>query len=153
MRSITSAVSRVYSDAAKAADTVDDVSDAAKAADTVDDVGDAAKAADTVDDVSDAAKAADSMADSIDDLLSDKTFTNDTGKVQNYTSNTLGDAAAQADFDSLDLSNVRTYKNGAIVGDLPDGRVANLHPSSSMGGTPTLEIYDPISGNSIKIRY
>jgi hypothetical protein len=87
------------------------------------------------------------------DILSNKTLTNQTGKVNNYVSGSQGNAAAQADFNALNPSNVRTYPNGTIVGDLPNGRTVNLHPSSSLGGTPTVEIFDPATGLRTKIRY
>jgi len=86
-------------------------------------------------------------------LMSDKTLTNQTGKVDNYVSSTKGNVAAQSDFDSMNPSNVRTYPNGTVVGDLPDGTTINLHPSTSLKGVISLEIYDPVSGHSIKIRY
>ena len=53
----------------------------------------------------------------------------------------------------LSNKNIRTYSNGTIVGDLPDGRTINIHPSTTLGGTPSVEIYDPVIGKSIKIRY
>ena len=61
-----------------------------------------------------------------------------------------GNAAAQADFNALRPQNVRTYPSGTTVGNLPNGHVANLHPSKSLGGVPTLEIYDPVTRTSIK---
>lgn len=64
-----------------------------------------------------------------------------------------GDAAAKAYFDMMNPTNVRTYPIGTIVGDLPDGRTINIHPSTTLNGTPSLEIYDPVTGTSIKIRY
>lgn len=87
------------------------------------------------------------------DILSDKTLTNQTGKVDNYVSSAKGDAAAKADFDAMNPTNVRIYSNGTTVGDLPDGRIINIHPSTTLNGTPSLEIYDPATGTSIKIRY
>jgi hypothetical protein len=50
-------------------------------------------------------------------------------------------------------SSLRTYSNGTLVGDLVDGRIINIHPSTSLGGMPSLEIYNPLTGDSIKIRY
>lgn len=85
--------------------------------------------------------------------MSNKTLTNQTGKVDNYVSSVKGDVTAKADFNSLNPTNVRTYPNGTVVGNLPDGRTVNLHPSSTLGGTPTVEIYDPSTGMSTKIRY
>lgn len=87
------------------------------------------------------------------DILSNKTLTNQTGKVDNYVSSVKGNVAAEADFNALNPTNVRTYPNGTVVGDLPDGRTVNLHPSSTLGGTPTVEIYDPSTGMSTKVRY
>jgi|GEM_PF-2573107 len=87
------------------------------------------------------------------DILSNKSLTNRTGKVDNYVSEVKGYDAALKDFNSLQPNNVRTYSNGTIVGDLPDGRTINLHPSTSLNGTPTVEIRDPSIGRSIKIRY
>jgi len=87
------------------------------------------------------------------DILSGKTLTNQTGKVNNYVSEVKGNAAAQADFYAKNPSNVRTYSNGTVVGDLPDGTTINMHPSTSLGGTPTVEIYNPNTGISTKIRY
>jgi len=87
------------------------------------------------------------------DILSNKALTNQTGKVNNYISGVKGDVAAHSDFNAMNPNNIRTYPNGTIVGDLTDGTTANLHPSSSLGGTPTVEIYDPITGISTKIRY
>jgi len=86
------------------------------------------------------------------DILSNKTLTNQTGKVNNYESATKGFDAAKADFDALKPSNVRTYPNGTTVGELPNGTTVNVRPSSS-GGHPTVEIYNPATGTSMKIRY
>ena len=89
----------------------------------------------------------------LDDVLSSKTLTNQTKKVDNYVSSIKGNAAAKADFDAMNPTNIRTYANGTIAGDLPDGRTINIHPSTTLGGTPSVEIYDPVTGKSIKIRY
>ncbi|MFT4143588.1 MAG: S8 family serine peptidase [Mobilitalea sp.] len=86
------------------------------------------------------------------DILSDKKLTNQTGKVNNYESATKGFDAAKTDFNSLKPSDVKTYPNGTIVGKLPDGTTINVRPSSS-GGYPTVEIYNPTTGTSTKIRY
>ena len=53
----------------------------------------------------------------------------------------------------LNPYDVKTYSNGAIVGYLSDGRTVNIHPGTSVGKAPTLEIYDSISRESIKFRY
>jgi len=86
--------------------------------------------------------------------MSNKTLTNQTNTgVSNYVSPIRGNAAAQADFSALKPTNVRTYPNGTTVGTLPNGSTVNLHPSKSLGGVPTLEIFDPIARIRIKIRY
>ncbi len=90
---------------------------------------------------------------SLEDVLSNKILTNKTKKVDNYVSSIKGNAAAKADFDAMAPTNIRTYSNGIIAGDLPDGRTINIHPSTTLGGTPSLEIYDPVTKKSIKIRY
>ena len=56
-------------------------------------------------------------------------------------------------FNALKPSNVRTYSNGTTVGDLPNGQTVNIHVSSTLNGTPSLEIYDSQTNTSIKIRY
>ena len=89
----------------------------------------------------------------LDDILSNKTLTNQTGKVDNYVSIIKGEAAARDDFNAMNPTNVRTYPNGTIVGDLPDGCIINIHPSTTLSGAPSLEIYNPVTGTSIKIRY
>lgn len=89
----------------------------------------------------------------LDDVLSDKTLTNQTKKVDNYVSSMKGNTAAKADFDAMNPTNIRTYSNGTIAGDLPDGRTINIHPSTTLNGTPSVEVYDPATGKSIKIRY
>ena len=87
-------------------------------------------------------------------IFTNKTFTNKTGTgVWNYESATKGFNAAKADFDMLNPYDVKTYSNGAIVGYLSDGRTVNIHPGTSVGKAPTLEIYDSISRESIKFRY
>ena len=93
------------------------------------------------------------VVEKLDDILSNKTLTNQTKKVDNYVSSIKGDAAAKVDFDAMDPTNIRMYSNGTIAGDLPDGRTINIHPSTTLGGTPSVEIYDPVTGKSIKIRY
>lgn len=50
-------------------------------------------------------------------------------------------------------SNVRTYLNGTTVGEMSDGRIISIHPSTTLNGAPSLEIYDPVIGTSIKICY
>ena len=69
---------------------------------------------------------------------------------------TGSEAAALADFNSLNLSNVKIIvtKSGTTrVGTLPDGTIINIHTSTTPGktqGLPTLEIRGP---EVIKIRY
>jgi hypothetical protein len=60
--------------------------------------------------------------------------------------------AAEADFNTLKLKNITTYSNGTRVGYLPDGTTVNLHIGTSTGG-PTVEFYNPDTGEKIKIRY
>lgn len=61
---------------------------------------------------------------------------------------------AQNDFNSLAPTNVRPAPNNPAVqlGTLPDGRTVTVRPTSS-DGRPTLEIYNPANGRSIKFRY
>ena len=87
------------------------------------------------------------------DILSNKTFTNTTGKVNNYTSPTQGMDAAMQDFYALNPSNVRIAPNGTVLGDLANGTTINIHPGTSVGGAPTLEIFDTLIKMKIKIRY
>jgi len=100
--------------------------------------------------------ARDAQRHSVDRMLQNKTYTNQTsGGVQNYVSPTRGSDAARADFNALRPSNVRVPQrgDGRLVGDLPDGRTVNIHPSTSSGGVPTVEVYNPNTGIRIKIRY
>lgn len=85
--------------------------------------------------------------------MKNKEYTNSTGKVDNYESPVKGNDAAMKDFEGMNPNNVRTYPNGTTAGDLPDGNTINVHPSTSSGGVPTVEIYNPTTGRSIKIRY
>ena len=73
--------------------------------------------------------------------------------MDNYVSTIKGNEAAKADFDAMNPKNIRWYSNGTIAGDLSDGRTINIHPSTTLGGTPSVEIYDPATGKSIKILY
>jgi RHS repeat-associated protein len=118
------------------------IDDAANAADDI-----ARMARESVDDI------IEGTSKTANDILSNKTLTNQTGKVDNYVSDVKGYDAALKDFNALKPNNVKIYSNGTIVGDLPDGRTINLHPSTSLKGTPTVEIRDPSIGRSIKIRY
>ena len=86
-----------------------------------------------------------------EDILSNKTYTRSTGKMDNFESATKGKTAAEADFYAKKPTNIRS-DGKAIYGDLPDGSVVNLHIGSSTNG-PTVEIYNPATGRSIKIRY
>jgi hypothetical protein len=65
---------------------------------------------------------------------------------------------ALKDFNSMDLDNARSYlptdrqQYVTTVGELSDGRVVNVRPTSSTG-SPTLEISGAAQERSIKIRY
>ena len=89
----------------------------------------------------------------VSDLLSNKTFTNNTGRVQNFVSSVKGDLAVKVDFASLHPANVRTYNGWTIVGELSTGETVNIHASTSMNGVPTLEIRGFILDHNVKIRY
>ena len=90
----------------------------------------------------------------VDDILAGAVHTNTTRSgVQNWVSSTRGMDAARTHFDALNPTNVRTMSNGTIVGNLADGRAVNIHPGSSVGGAPTLEIFNRSTGVRIKIRY
>ncbi|MBK0084489.1 hypothetical protein IAE51_11365 [Lactococcus sp. S64] len=87
-------------------------------------------------------------------VLKSKVFTNPKGSLYNFNSTVRGVEAAKKDFDSLNLLNVRTYPNGTIVGELPNGDIVNLHPGSSVGGAPSLEIQSSVDKSiNIKVRY
>jgi hypothetical protein len=86
-------------------------------------------------------------------ILTNKTFTNQTGRVDNYTSPITGYPAARSDFDSLPLGNVRTYSNGTTVGDLSGNVSVNVREFSKDSGPPTLQFYDHTNQQSVKIRY
>ena len=86
-------------------------------------------------------------------ILNNKTLTNQTSKVNNYTSSKTGLDCALEEFYKMNPSNIRAYPNGTLVGELPDGRTINLHASSTLNGVPTVEIYNSQTGNCIKIRY
>ncbi len=86
-------------------------------------------------------------------LLKDKELTDIKLETKNYVSSSRGYEQAKSDFDNLNLKNIKQYNNGTIVGYLSDGKIVNLHASTSLKGTPTIEIYNPIDGVSIKIRY
>jgi hypothetical protein len=92
-------------------------------------------------------------------VLDDKAFTNKTGRVLSHESFNKGGSGALKDFYDLPLSDVKTYSNGTTVGRLPDGTTANVRPTSSTNNRtgetsgPTLEIYNPKTETSVKIRY
>ncbi len=63
-----------------------------------------------------------------------------------------GMGQADKDFDRMGPQNQRLYPNGTRVGTLPDGRTANVRPTSS-SGDPTVEIEGAPGKPPIKIRY
>ncbi len=95
----------------------------------------------------------------VDDILKDaEPFTDnkkrsDQGRADIYVKPGGFDDALQ-DFESLGPTNIREIRNGnkGKVGDLPDGRTANVRVKSD-DGRATLEIYNPVDEKSIKIRY
>jgi hypothetical protein len=88
-------------------------------------------------------------------IFTDKRYTNTSSTgVSNFQSDKTGMNAARADFNALKPTNVRTYSTSSgttTVGNLPDGRTVNIH--AGVGGAPTLEIFDPVTSERIKIRY
>ena len=87
----------------------------------------------------------------IDDVLSGATKGRETkGKASQYEKRG-GYNDAKADFDSLNVQNVRQRGNGTITGTLPDGRNVNVRNHSS-GDASTLEIQYG-KNHTIKIRY
>jgi len=89
----------------------------------------------------------------IDDVLANAVHTNTTRTgVQNFQASG-GAAAARRHFDALNPTNVRTTSNGRIIGDLPGGNTVNIHPGTSVGGAPTLEIFVRSTRTRLKIRY
>lgn len=60
---------------------------------------------------------------------------------------------AKDDFFALNPKEIKPLQNGeGMIGKLSDGQIVNVRASSSEG-RPTLEIFNPINRNSIKIRY
>jgi RHS repeat-associated protein len=94
----------------------------------------------------------DKAQQSIDKLMSNKTLTNQTRKVDNYEAPIKGWTAAYQDFYSLDLINVTSQPNGTLVGELSNGTFVNLHTSTS-GGVATIEFFDTVKNVLTKIRY
>jgi RHS repeat-associated protein len=90
--------------------------------------------------------------ETIGNILSEKTYTNSTRRVDNYESPVKGYDAALADFYEINPSNVKTDdRNGTIHGELLDGSRIDVRNSSS-DGRPTVEII--VANNErIKIRY
>jgi RHS repeat-associated protein len=91
-------------------------------------------------------------------VLSDKTLTDKHDNLDNYESPLEGYDQAKLDFAIINPSNVKTYPTVAgetIIGYLLDGTTISVrdHSSGSSDNKPTLEIYDPASETSIKIRY
>ncbi len=98
-------------------------------------------------------KPAKSLSKPVRNVLKNKEFTNSTGKTYNYVNQSGDYNSAMRDFEKMNLTNVKQYGNGTIVGYLPDGKTVNLHAGKTVGGAPSLEIYDTINKTSIKIRY
>ena len=63
-----------------------------------------------------------------------------------------GMAAADKDFNSMNPTNQKIYPKGTRVGTLPDGRTANVRPTSD-SGDPTVQIEGGNGQQPIKIRY
>ena len=82
----------------------------------------------------------------VEELLSNKTLTSSTPRLDNYTSPVKGHGVALNEFNSLGLTNVRaaTGKQTTILGELPDGRIVNVRSISSKG-YPTLEFPDLVA--------
>ncbi|QDK70398.1 hypothetical protein [Lactococcus protaetiae] len=86
--------------------------------------------------------------------LRNKVFTNTKASLYNFNSSIKGFEIAKKEFDALKLADVKTYPSGTIVGKLPNGDIVNLHPGSSVGGAPSLEIQSSLDKTiNIKIRY
>lgn len=87
-------------------------------------------------------------------VLGGKTYTDKTNFIYNFESSATGNKALMTDFNGMNLSNVKSYPNGRLVGELPNGDIVNIHPSTKLDGVPTLEIQDVLNKRiKIKIRY
>ncbi len=87
------------------------------------------------------------------EVLENKVYTNTSGSLYHFRSDIKGFEEAKKEFDSMNLANMRTYPNGTIAGELPNGDTVNLHPSKSVG-VPSIEIQDAVNTKiNIKIRY
>jgi hypothetical protein len=88
----------------------------------------------------------------LDEILSKTTAGRKTSntKLKQYEKHGGLEEAAK-DFERLNPSNVRNFEKGKL-GDLPDGRRANVR-NDSTDKRPTLEIFNPITRHTIKIRY
>jgi len=87
----------------------------------------------------------------IPDILKDARHVRTTGSGTDLWEKYGGWKQALEDFESLELSNIRDISTGK-VGTLPDGRSVNVRTKSS-DTRVTLEIYDPVTEKSTKIRY
>jgi RHS repeat-associated protein len=96
------------------------------------------------------------VEDAINDILKDKTPTGKTPKVKEFSGsggeNTCLDDAKKLPTDGSWI----TTPDGKIIIPLPGGGTANIHPSSTRGGRPTLDLPNPNATNPksrLKIRY
>jgi len=96
---------------------------------------------------------------SVNNVISNAMHTNSTKDARSSTgwgthnfNSTGGQAAAQQHFDSLNPTNVRPTPNGQ-AGNLQGGFQVNIHPGAHAGGAATLDIYNPTTGEHIKIRF
>lgn len=88
------------------------------------------------------------------EVLGSKTYTDKTNFIYNFKSSSTGNTALMKDFNNMNLANIKYYPNERIVGELPNGDIVNIHPSTKLDGVPTLEIQDALKKKiKIKIRY
>jgi RHS repeat-associated protein len=96
------------------------------------------------------------VEDAINDILKDKTPTDKTSKVKEF-SGSGGEDACLDDAKKLPTDGGWiTTPDGKIIIPLPGGGTANIHPSSTRGGRPTLDLPNPNATNPksrLKIRY
>jgi hypothetical protein len=86
----------------------------------------------------------------LDDLLEDSKFSNETSSNTKIYEKEGGFEQANEDFDNMDVSDVRDIPKGKL-GKLPDGRYINVRSGSS-DKRPTIEVQGPGS-KTTKIRY